>query len=404
MKVLQVNSVYNKGSTGKIVYDIHQELLENDIDSIVCYGRGKKTNEKHIYKVCSESYSYLNHFIANFTGVPFKGFFFSTQILINIIKKEKPDIVHLHCINGYFINIYTVIEWLKINKIKTILTLHAEFMYTGGCGYALECTKWLEEKGCNKCNKFKREFHSKLFDRTNYMWKRMIKAFKGFDKDKLIITSVSPWLMERAKQSYALREYNHCVVLNGLDTNIFHIYGENEINQLRQKHGITNEKIVFHATPSFNDDPNHIKGGYYVLELAKKMLNENVRFIVAGPYEKGMNIPSNIILLGNVSDQNTLAKYYSMADVTLLTSKKETFSMITAESLTCGTPVVGFKAGAPEMIAIKEYSKFVEYGNINALMIELMKMIEHEKILFKCKEYSKNKMVNKYKELYYDLL
>ena len=39
--------------------------------------------------------------------------------------------------------------------------------------------------------------------------------------------------------------------------------------------------------------------------------------------------------------------------------------MVTAESLCCGTPVVGFKAGAPEQIAIKEFSEFVEYGDLN---------------------------------------
>ena len=68
-----------------------------------------------------------------------------------------------------------------------------------------------------------------------------------------------------------------------------------------------------------------------------------------------------------MSDQKELAKYYGMADVTLLTSKRETFSMVTAESLSCGTPVVGFKAGAPEQIAIKEYSEFVEYGDVESL-------------------------------------
>ena len=41
--------------------------------------------------------------------------------------------------------------------------------------------------------------------------------------------------------------------------------------------------------------------------------------------------------------------------------------MIVAESLCCGTPVVGFKAGAPEQITIKEYSEFSEFGNIEIL-------------------------------------
>ena len=42
MKILQVNCVYKKGSTGKIVEDIHNVLIDNGIESVVCYGRGKK--------------------------------------------------------------------------------------------------------------------------------------------------------------------------------------------------------------------------------------------------------------------------------------------------------------------------------------------------------------------------
>ena len=41
--------------------------------------------------------------------------------------------------------------------------------------------------------------------------------------------------------------------------------------------------------------------------------------------------------------------------------------MVCAESLCCGTPVVGFKAGGPESIAIKEYADFVDYGDMDAL-------------------------------------
>ena len=403
MKILQINSVYNKGSTGKIVYDIHQELLKKEIESVVCYGRGVKTKEKKIYKICGEKYSYFNHFISYFTGVPYNGFFFSTRKLINIIKKEKPDIVHIHCLNGYYVNVYKLIEWLKNNKQKTVLTLHAEFMYTGGCGYALECNKWLESKGCHHCDKLHKDFHSLWFDRTNYMWKRMIKAFNGFDKEKLIITSVSPWLMERAKRSLALKNLKHYVILNGLDTTIFHPYDIDELNLLKRKHNIKDEKIIFHVTPSFNNDPNHIKGGYYVLELAKIMKNENVKFIVAGPYDNKITAPNNVIFLGNITNQIVLAKYYSVADVTLLTSKKETFSMVTAESLSCGTPVVGFKAGAPEMIALEKYSKFVDYGRCDLLYKMCMKILNEKSEVKQENKYSKSVMTEKYIQIYREL-
>lgn len=399
MKVLQVNNVYKKGSTGKITYDIHSELLKQGIESVVCYGRGEKINEPHVYKTCGEVYSKINHLLSEFAGVMYGGCFFSTNKLIKIIKKEKPDVVHLQCINGYFVNIYRLVSWLKKHDIKTVLTLHAEFMYTANCGHALDCDKW--QTGCGHCPRLKQETKSFFIDGTHKSWMKMKKAFDGFN-DNLIVTSVSPWLMERAKLSPILNDKKHEVVLNGVNTDIFHFY---DTAELRSQMGLNGVKVIFHATPSFDDNIKSLKGGYYVLKLAEKMLDENVKFVVAGNHPEGLKVPPNVILLGKVADQELLAKYYSMADVTLLTSKKETFSMVTAESLCCGTPVVGFKAGAPEQIAIPEYSSFVDFGNIDVLInvceMVLLKVFNKRTISKTAKAlYSLSKMCDKYRVIY----
>ena len=110
-------------------------------------------------------------------------------------------------------------------------------------------------------------------------------------------------------------------------------------------------------------------------------------------------------MLGNVSNQNELAKYYSLADVTIISSKRETFSMIVAESLCCGTPVVGFKAGAPEEITLKEYSDFVEFGNLKLLKDAIFKWLKKKNDsndIHKTakKKYDKINMINKYIDLY----
>ncbi len=364
MKILQVNCVYNTGSTGKIVYDVHTELLNNGYESVVCYGRGGKTQDKGVYKTCGELYSKFNNLLTRFSGIMYGGCFFSTNKLISVIKKETPDIVHLHCINGYFVNIYRLILWLKNNKIKTVLTLHAEFMHTANCGHAYDCEKW--KTGCGNCPRLKKETKSLFFDRTAQSFKKMKRAFEGFNEN-LIVTSVSPWLMERAKQSPILANKNHTVVFNGLDKTVFY--------PCKEKNSDERKKVLF-VTPAFSLDKNHPKGGYYVVELAKQL--PQFKFIIVGNRNKNISLPENIIDVGRVESKEELAKYYSLADVTLLTSKKETFSMVTAESLCCGTPVVGFEAGAPETITVPEYSEFVEYGNISALRIALEKFLAKE--------------------------
>ena len=397
MKVLQVNCVYKKGSTGKIVYDIHTQLKNRGITSIVCYGRGEKIAEERIYKVSSELYSKFNQIRAKCTGLLYGGCFFSTRKLCSVIKREQPDVVHLHCINGYFINIYRLIKWLKRQKIRTVITLHAEFMHTANCGYALECEKW--KTGCGKCPRNKTEIGSLLFDSTHRSWKKMKEAFQGFENIQIL--SVSTWLMERAKQSPILSALKHDIVLNGIETRIFKRYGEKP-----DLPGIKNNtRIIFHATSNFNDDPKHNKGGYFVLKLADALKEENVHFIIAGNYNLGLVVPANVTLLGRVDDQEKLARYYSMADLTLLTSKRETFSMVTAESLCCGTPVVGFYSGAPEQICIKDYCRFVEFGDIVELKKAVLDVIntnwDKEVISSVAGEkYAKEVMIEKYLKCY----
>ena len=399
MKVLQVNCVYNYGSTGKITHDIHKELLAQGFESVVYYGRGQKTNDPGVTKICSEFYGKANNILSRIRGTMYGGCHLSTNKLIRAIQKEKPDVVHLQCINGYFVNIYRLLSWLKQQNIPTVLTLHAEFMYTGNCGHALECEKW--KSGCGNCPRWRQETKSWFFDRTAESWRRMRAAFEDFEN--LTVVSVSPWLMERAKHAPMLTDKIHRVVLNGVNTDIFQRY---DTDHLHQKHGITDEKIIFHATAAFSNDPSHIKGGYYILQLAEMLNEENVKVIVAGRYEESLAVPDNVILLGQVQDQGELARYYAMADVTVLTSRKETFSMVTAESLCCGTPVVGFEAGAPEMIAIPEYSAFVPYGDLEALSEAVHRKLDETDI--DCtiierrakEQYAQNRMVREYIDIY----
>lgn len=402
MKILQVNSVYPSWSTGKITHDIHVELLKNHYESIVCYGLGDTIIADNIHKISSRLECKLNRIWSRISGILYGGGWFATLKLIHIIKREKPDVVHLQCINGYFVNIYQLITYLKKHRIKTILTLHAEFMYTANCGHAFDCERW--KIGCGRCPRLKAETRTLFFDSTSYSWNRMKKAFEGFEKD-LLIVSVSPWLKSRASQSPILSNHEHTVIYNGLDTDVFKYRNTN----LREEIGIAQDtKVIFHVTPNFTDDPNHIKGGRYIIELAK-LMPEHL-FVVAGPTLGAQpHIPNNIKLLGAITDSSYLASLYSMADLTVLTSKKETFSMVCAESLCCGTPIVGFEAGAPEQISLPDYSRFVTHGDTQALAQIARELLDTPMNKVKISQqahqvYAKEKMAKQYIENYKRLL
>ena len=397
MKVIQINNFYNEGSTGKIVYDIKSELDKRHIDNIVCYGRGKDNNDSGVIRLGSNFYSKICKLFSCINGLMYGGCYYSTYKLFKLIQSEKPDIVHLHCINGNFVNIYKLITFLKNKGIDTIITLHAEFLYTANCGYALDCDKW--KNGCGSCPRLKKETQSFFFDRTHDSWIKLLNAYKGFD-DSLYLVSVSPWLYSRAEESILLSNYNHRVILNGINTNVFRY--KNHI--LKSKYNIPQDKkMVLHVTASFS---RAIKGGKYVIEMAKRI--PEVVFVIVGNDNHNMEFPPNVIDIGVVFDQDKLSEFYSMADVLLVTSERETFCMPVAESLSCGTPVVGFQAGAPEEIALKEYSEFVRYGQINELekaLREWLNKISDKEIISQIAQnkYSKERMSLEYITLYEEI-
>lgn len=386
-----INNCYPRGSTGKIVQSLEHRYDELGFDTVILYGHGEKSTQNHI-KISGNIYMKFQALRNRITGIMYGGCYLSTRKAINIIRKEKPDIVHLHCLNSNFINIFRLVTWLKNNNVHTVLTNHAEFIYTANCGYAVECTKY--QSGCVGCPRPKIVTKAWFRDGTHRSWVKMKKAFSGFRS--LIVTNVSSWTTERASSSAILKEFEHYTVLNGVDASTFYYRGN---------YSKSENRMILHVTAKFSDDPYDLKGGRYLIELAKRFEGQNVQFVVAGRHQENIDVPSNVILLGNLSDQDELAELYSRADAVVLTSKRETFSMITAESLCCGTPVVGFRAGAPERITIPQFSEFVEQGDVDALYDSVKKILEtgfnkEEISSVALQKYSNEKMADDYLKVY----
>ena len=404
MKVIQINCVYGKGSTGKITEVIHKGLLERGVDSLVIYGRGQRPKEERLYKPCYELMAKFNNLASRVSGIMYGGCHSSTRKIIKIIKSEKPDIVHLQCINGHFVNIYKLVKWLNENNIPTVLTHHADFMFTANCSHSLECEKW--KNRCSDCQYWKKNTKSFFINNTEKSFDLMKDAFENFKYLKVV--SVSPWLQGRSKDSKIFANYPNSTVMNGLDTEVFCLMDK---RILKKRYGFEGKRVVFHPTSSFKITEGHIKGGSYILKLAEIM--PECIFIVAGRSE---NISQqlkdkykNLLFWGEVKNQNTLAELYNIADVTVLTSQRETFSMVLAESLCCGTPVAGFLAGGPESISIDKYCKFSPQGKIEELAGNLRKLIDDKPDSQTIAEeasikYSTQTMVDKYLKEYEEIL
>lgn len=203
----------------------------------------------------------------------------------------------------------------------------------------------------------------------------MYKAVNAFSPNNLIVTTVSSWLAERARQSSIIKRYPVEYVPNGVDSSVFH-YKENAGFIKRDDY----KKVVLFVVPYFGLEVTDIKGGHYLPKIAAAL--PEYKFIVvanriSGSVSAGL-LPENVQLWGSAKIQSELAQLYSEADIVLLLSKRETFSMVTAESLCCGTPIIGFKAGGPESIALKDFSEFVDYGDINSVVAHIADIADYD--------------------------
>lgn len=365
MKILQINCVYKNGSTGIITAAIHEALLAEGHESVVCYGRRDLHREPHIYKTCGEFTGKLNHLIAKVSGMPYGGCFVQTQRLLRIIRREKPDLIHLQCINGYFVNIYRLITWLKDSGIPTVLTLHAEFMYTANCGYATDCNKWIN--GCGHCPQRRQAADSWFFDRTAGSFHRMKEAFCGFDT--LTVVGVSDWISRRAMQSPILKDTRILTVYNGIDTDTF--FPKDPV-LARESLGLEQEdRVILFVTPHMD----HVKGGDLFLQMTENMSGSGCRFLVAGAdAPEGYN--GQVRFLGHVNGREQLAQLYSMSDVVLSCSRLDNYPTVCLEAAACGTPVIGFDVGGVPETVKNGMGAVVPLGDLAAMEAKIHEFLQ----------------------------
>lgn len=396
MKILTINWTYRYGSTGKLICDIEKELPQHEF--FHCYEYRTIEDAPNGEALTGWIMSHVYNRTNRIKGLPYANGYTPTKKLLRRIESYKPDIVHMHCPNGNTIQLYQVLQYLKENRYPTIITNHAEFFYTGNCAYAYDCEGY--QTGCKECPNFKVATGAYFWNRTAYAWKKMKEAFRDFDT--LHMVCVSEWQRERLTQATIGQGMQTSVIGNGIDTSLF----QPGVNKTKEKY------TLLQVTSSFSDNPGDIKGGRYLIELAKRMENQNVEIRVAGAthLSENLDLPKNLVLLGNLSNQQDLVQEYQNADLVVLTSKKETFGMACAESLCCGTPVVGFLCGGTESIALKEYTKFCEYANVDALEQLVVEYMNYKRSMTDAERndlrelakatYAKEKMAEQYNQVY----
>lgn len=334
MKVLQINSVCGIGSTGRIATDIHNILIEQGYESYIAYGRELPKNCDNIIKIGTKLDNYAH--VAK-TRIFDRHGFGSKQATIKFLEKLKildPDIIHLHNIHGYYINIELLFNYLKEVKKPVVWTLHDCWSFTGHCAYFdyAGCNKWKTE--CYSCPEKKEYPSSLLVDNSKNNYTRKKEIFTGVKN--LTLVTPSRWLANLVQKSF-LQDYPIEVINNGIDLNTFRPDKGDFIEEFK-----LNDKFIILGVASVWD---RRKGLKYFIELAEKLDHDETIVLVGLTEEQIKQIPDNIIGVTRTNNVEELVNIYSSADVFVNPTLEDNFPTTNLEALACGTPVITFHTG-----------------------------------------------------------
>ncbi|MGI6614315.1 MAG: glycosyltransferase [Saccharofermentanales bacterium] len=340
MKILQINSVSGIGSTGRIVLDIHGALLENGQQSIVAYGRGEAGGCSASIKIGNKFDNYVHGAKTRVFDKHGLGSRRATRKFIEKIIGTNPDLIHLHNIHGYYINIKFLFNFLVEYGKPVVWTLHDCWSFTGHCAHFdyIGCERWKVQ--CHNCPQ-KREYPSSiLFDNSS----QNFELKKGlFNKvKKLTIVTPSSWLESLVKNSF-LKESRTKVINNGIDLEAF----KPTDSGFREKHGLLDTFIILGVANVWGER----KGLEHFIELSR-ILDENCKIVLVGLTGRQIrSLPRNMVGIEKTTSTVELAEIYSAADIYVNPTLEDTFPTTNIESLACGTPVVTFNTGgSPESV------------------------------------------------------
>lgn len=373
MKVLQINSVYRYGSTGRIVESIHNSCIKNNIESYVIFAREGAINStkkevdlnKNIIRIYNDL-EFKEHLL--------KGVFLdrhglysdkSTYKIIEKIKEIDPDIIHLHNIHGFYLNYEILFNYLEESNKQIIWTLHDCWSFTGYCSYYdyNECDNW--KNGCLTC-KFSNVYPYRVLSNSKDNIQRKEKAFII---DNLTLVTPSNWLKNNLKESI-LKDIECRVINNSIDLNKFK-YAKS--NYIKDKYKLNDFNVALMVASPFTKQ----KGFEEAIKLSK-VIDDKWKIVMIGLSDKQIkNLPSNIIGVKRTENIDELVSYYCSADIFVNLTLEDNYPTVNLEALACGLPVVTYETGgSTEMI--EGNGIVVERKNVNSIY-EAMKNISFEK-------------------------
>jgi len=365
-KRLAIINAVPYGSTGKIVRGIGKVAEDNGWETLTYYSWTKKLKKSDSEGVMVGSFlgKTVHMTLGRLTGMNGCYSKRDTKRLLKRLDEFKPDVINLHILHSWNINLPMLFSYMKKNKISVIWTMHDCWAITGQCPHFImaQCDKW--KTGCYSCPQY-RNYPSAYVDVTEKMWKLKRQWFTGVPD--LTVATPSKWLGELVKESY-LKDYPVRVINNGIDLSIF----KPTESDFREKYGLCDKHVLLGVA----FDWGKRKGLDVFTELSKR-LDEKYKIVLVGTNDEiDAELPDNIISIHKTANQEELAKIYSSADLFLNPTREDTFPTVNMEALACGTPIITFKTGGSPEIINEKTGAVVECNDVDAFETAIRDSLE----------------------------
>lgn len=410
MRILTLNISDQQGGASRAAMRLHRALLKIGVDSRVLVDL-KSTDDPLVVGKTSMVSKYafkFRHHIDAFPlrayshrdSTPFSPARFGDAGLVDQIREAEADILHMHWIGGGMLRFE---DLLKID-IPIVWSMHDQWAFTGGCHLTQGCLAFTER--CGSCFVLKSD---KEQDLSRKVFLRKQKVIDGLQR--LTMVGLSEWMVDEARSSGLMSNTEVVHLPNPIDTDL---YDRGDQSAARRSWSLPQGKkvVVFGA---MNAEKDRNKGMHHLIDALKTMIREDVVLAVFGADDLPSEIPEHIEArcLGSIDSDDTLISLYRAADLVVVPSLQENLSNVIMESLSCGTPVVGFDIGGnADMIdhQVNGYlaSAFDPHDLANGIEfiidhreVEQLRNASRQKIL---RDFTEEKVARRYEALYRRIL
>nr|WGD85291.1 N-acetyl-alpha-D-glucosaminyl L-malate synthase BshA [Bacillus subtilis] len=194
------------------------------------------------------------------------------------------------------------------------------------------------------------------------------------------------------------------------------VYLKKNTAAIKEKHGILpDEKVVIHVS-----NFRKVKRVQDVIRVFRNIAGKTkakLLLVGDGPEKstaceliRKYGLEDQVLMLGN---QDRVEELYSISDLKLLLSEKESFGLVLLEAMACGVPCIGTNIGGiPEVIKNNVSGFLVDVGDVTTATARAMSILEDEQLSNRFtkaaiemleNEFSSEKIVSQYEQIYADL-